>query len=318
MAALLPEKINLTPVPFFSGKRRRLFPWLPAILCALAGALLMPKDDLFPYRFKSGRIWSYPDYSAPFDISLLPDDSVYNGAVKLPVMPFYVINPEIAPQQKRILADLIKEQVKLSSQDAQYEDLISNPGAYKNYGLSLLDYLYKRGIVQARPENADFVMLVGPLARSIPVDSLLLVDDAVGIIIDSLPFSPLRQPELLLPVLEKALVPNAFYSDSLTLSNQGQAQNPGIKPINYRRGELIVKNNEEVSPPIAQVLKEIANHYDRSTDWKVLSGYILYSLLAYLSLIGWVFYFKKRVYANQNKMLAMLVTILGIQFLIAV
>jgi hypothetical protein len=318
MAVLLPEKTNCTPVPFFSGKRRGLFPLLPALLCALAGALLMPKTNLFPYSFKSGRIWTYPDFFAPFDVTLMPNDSVPDAVSKLPVTPFYVINPEIARQQKGIVADLIKEQVKISSQDAQYEDLVSNPGAYKNYAVRLLDYLYKRGIVQARPENSDFVVLVGQSSRPIPVDSLLLVDDAVGIITDSLPFSPLRQPELLLPILEKVLVPNAFFSDSLTAADRGHVQNPEIKQISYKKGDLVIRYNEEVTPAVAQVLTETAIRYDKCSNWKILSGYLLYSLLAYLSLLGWIYYFKSQVYGDQNKMLLMLVTILGIQFLIAV
>ncbi len=318
MADLVPEKTNITPVPFFSGKRNAWFPWLPAILCALAGALLMPKDDPFPYKFKTGRLWHYPDFYAPFDIAVMPDGNSGSDTVKKQVTPFYVIDPEIARQQKLKLAELIQDQVKISGQDSQYEDLVGNPGAYKNYGTRLLDYIYERGVVQLRPDNVDFVVLVAPTARPIPVDSLLLIDDAVGIVTDSLPFSPLRQPELLLPILEKVLVPNAFYSDSLTANDQGHAQNPDIQQISFARGELILKNNATITANDTRVLTEISARYERTSNWKILSGYLIFSIVGYLSLMGWLLHFKKRVFIDRNKVLTILVTVLGIQLLIAV
>lgn len=316
---LLPEKTNQTPVPFNSDKIRTGPLWLLFILCAIAAALLLPKDDPFPYTFKPGRLWQYSDYHAPFDL-ILPEsvsDSDTNDRMQH-ALPFYVINPETGPSQKKMLNELITEQVKISSQDAQYEDLVRNTGAYRKYGQRLLDAIYKKGIVENRPVNVKTAVLVTQTSRTVPVDSLLLVDDAVGIVTDSLPFSSLRQPELLLPLIEKVLVPNAFYSDSLTIAGAKSGDVKSGSQKDYKKGDLIIRENEEVTPEKFAALTLISNQLDRSPGLMVYSGYFLYSLLAFFSLLGWLYNFKKSVYNNKNKMLILLVALLFVQMLIGV
>ena len=155
-------------------------------------------------------------------------------------------------------------------------------------------------------------------SRTVPVDSLLLVDDAVGIVTDSLPFSSLRQPELLLPLLEKVLIPNAFYSDSLTISGaKSGGEKSGLQKV-FKKGELIIRENEEVTPENFAALTFISNHFDRTPGFMVYSGYLLYSLLAFVSLLGWLYNFKKSVYNDKNKMLILLVALLFVQMLIGV
>lgn len=316
---MLPEKTNQTPVPFNSGNLRTGPPWLLFIICALASALLLPKEDPFPYTFKLGRLWQYSDYYAPFDFDLPAtandEDTISNLQ---DAQPYFVIKPETGAEQKKILNDLITEQVKISSQDAQYEDLVKNTGAYRKYGQRLLDALYKKGIVENRPVNVKTAILVNQAARIVPVDSLLLVDDAVGIVTDSLPFSSLRQPELLLPLLEKVLIPNAFYSDSLTVATAKSNGGKSGSRKKFKKSDLVIGENEEVTPEKFAALNFISSHYNRSPGLMVYSGYFLFSLIAFFSLLGWLYNFKKSVYNDKNKMLIMLVALLFVQMLIGV
>jgi cyclic-di-AMP phosphodiesterase PgpH len=308
------------PPEIFSTQNWLVSPILLAVLAAAAAAFLMPQQSAFPYSFEKGQTWPHKTLKAPFDFEVLrPESEVRDELARIENEHgrYYLLDPDVARAQKRRFSQMLDEQVRISRNDAQYADLIANSGAYLTYGQSLLDQLYGRGVLA---EADDFladdpaaqVWLVGTgTEKRVPLASLLTPKSALGFLTDSLPFSPLRQPEFLLPLLEKTVAPNIRYSDSLTLAAKRRKIAEVVSTgITVRRGEKIVERDQIVTPEIAQKLHSLAQRFDEPKGWPVVLGYFL---MAFLTL-GTGFFFLKiarpQLWENRAQLLFLPATVL--------
>ncbi|MFN4257272.1 MAG: hypothetical protein ACK4Q5_19910 [Saprospiraceae bacterium] len=266
--------------------------WSPAVLAVLvaaAAAFAMPRQSAFPYSFEKGQTWPHKTLKAPFDFEVLrPESEVRDELARVENEHgrYYLLDPDVARAQKRRFSQLLDEQVRISRNDAQYADLIANSGAYLTYGQSLLDQLYGRGVLAEADDFLDDdpaaqVWLAGTgTEKRVPLASLLTPKTALGFLTDSLPFSPLRQPEFLLPMLEKTVAPNIRYSDSLTLAAKRRKIAEVVSTgITVRRGEKIVERDQIITPEIAQKLHSLGQRFDEPKGWPVVLGYFLMALL---------------------------------------
>ncbi|MCY7328017.1 MAG: hypothetical protein LH618_05685, partial [Saprospiraceae bacterium] len=223
------NKLALRFVPFPLGFAKNLPApaWLLALPFAILAALGMPRQSAFPYSFQVGQPWNYRALKAPFDFEVLyPEEQVRPAVeqVNADHGPYFLLNTDVARQQKRQFARLLDDQVSIGRHDAQYDELRANAGIYLNFGQQMLDLLYTQGIVDPNEEafqaTPGFIfVVVGNTERRVPVRSLRTVASAMNFLTDTLPYAPLRQPELVLPMLEKVLIPNLRFSDSLTAAN---------------------------------------------------------------------------------------------------
>ena len=277
--------------------------WLTGILTALLAAFLLPRNDPFPYSFKTGHYWNYPDLHAPFDLqATVRRDSISD---RLPIQ-YFTENAEIAFQQKQLLHQLIEAQAKISRNDAQYEDLIAHTGSYQAAGSALLDEIFRRGIVLQQPDTSAILWLHNGdrAVRMIP-DSLVLFSDAPRTAGDLLMAgSAVRQPELLAPLVEKALKPNIFFSDSLTrLFLGGRLPTDIPDAVSVRRGQLIVQRSEQITPEKAALLDTLADTLRAAPHWRADWGYLLFSMLGIFSLSGWLKYYRPEAFLHRRKLL---------------
>lgn len=295
----------MLPIP----RSPQWFPWMAGLVCALIASFLLPRHDPFPYAVKSGHFWKYQDLRAPFDFEAARPAG--EGAVAPVGDVYYQLDPAVGRAQKLRLTELINTQVKISKQDAQYEDLVVNSRAYSAYGQALLDAIYKRGIIKERPDGTHFVLLnTGNTTLKVPSDSLLLVRDALEVVTDSLPFSTLRQPELLLPLIEKVLSPNIFYSDSLTsLHLGGRLAGQAGTGIAVKAGELIIRKGEQITPEKAAVLHALSALLQDTNTWKVDAGYLIFCILGMFSLLGWLRFYRPAAFYNKDRLLLALVLV---------
>lgn len=303
------------PADDSSAAARRIWPPLGmALAAAVLAALIMPRQSPFPYRFEAGHPWNYAVLKAPFDYEVLyPEEEIREQMKQINAehAPYYRLDPEVARLQKRLLADFINERSRVSQHDARYEDLVKNPSRYRSYGQQLLDKLYEQGI--AGPELAALAK-VDPGARiylvqagkesRIRASDVPSLDAARQFLIDTLPYSPLRQPELLLPILEKNLAPNVFYSDSLTqLMRRKKIAAVASTGITVRRGETIVKKGELISEEIYRKLDSLNRRYEVPKGFIVVAGY---ALLAFIGFALFFFWLKSRHAAIWNNREALL------------
>lgn len=248
-------------------ERRHL---LLVLACSVVFAVLMPREDLFPYHFQEGQPWSYKTLHAPFDYEVLyPEEAVKEQITRVHAehAPYFHLNTDIGRQQKKRFARLVDDQVKISRHDTQFEDLVRNPAAYIAFGQQMLDIIYEQGVAdpseKAFRDTPGYVFLIaGNTEKKVPIQEVGTLNSARDFLTDTLPFSSLRQPELILPLLEKSLAVNVQFSDSLTLVYQRRklAAVTGTGLV-VHQGEEIVHPGEIITTEAAQKLSSLERRY---------------------------------------------------------
>lgn len=268
--------------------------WLLVGLCAVIFAILMPREEAFPYRFQQGQPWSYRSLHAPFDFEVMyPEEQVRNELARVNAehAPYFRLDPEVSRLQKNRFEQLVAEQVKISRHDTQFDDLVRNQATYTAFGEQLLDLIYSQGIAdpteEAFKDTPGFIYLMsGNTEKKVRVQEVGTINRARDFLTDTLPFSPLRQPEIILPLLEKSLVINVQYSDSLTIIHKRRklaaVMGTGIM---VHKGELIVQPGEIVSAEAAQKLHSLEGRYQSEQGPFVIPGMGLLALLVFAALL---------------------------------
>ncbi|TNE52411.1 MAG: hypothetical protein EP344_15810 [Bacteroidetes bacterium] len=273
----------LSPLPF-------------ALVAAVLTALVMPHPDPFPYHFEYGYPWNYQTLYAPFDFEVLyPEKQVKPqiDSIRASHAPYYILDPEVARRQKVQLHAFIQERLRVSRHDVQYEDLIHAPGKYEQFGQQILAVLYERGIagqrlaqLQAEDPGARLYLVRNNSERLIQAAAVATPESAWEFLIDTLPYSPVRQPEILLPVLEQLIEPNVFYNDSLTeAAIRKKIASVVSTGITVRKGETIIQKGELITDEDYRKLDSLSKRLEPPKGVWVYTGYIL------LAVLGFGFYF---------------------------
>lgn len=122
----------------------------------------------------------------------------------------------LVKNQKRSFAENFDKQLALVKESGQFEDVIKQPDRYRDYAEGLLDRLFKRGIIlletQHQEKGEDYVINIikGNTSYQQTIENIYTVQTATNMLSDSLPYSPLKEPDFLFPLLETAIVPNLF------------------------------------------------------------------------------------------------------------
>ncbi len=256
----------------------------------------MPRQSAFPYSFQAGQPWNYHTLKAPFDFEVLyPEDQVRPAVDRINAEhgPYFLLDNEVTRQQKQRFVQLLEDQIRISGHDAQYDDLRANAGTYLSFGQQMLDLLFARGIAdpnepafQATPGHVFVV--AGNNERRVFVRDLLTVNSARDYLTDTLPYAPLRQPELVLPMLEKVIVPNLRASDSMTTASLRRKMAAAMSTgVSVQRGETIIQRNELITPDIHLKLLSLARRYETPQGWEIVLGYGLLAALIFSVFCFW-------------------------------
>jgi hypothetical protein len=122
---------------------------------------------------------------------------------------------------------------------------------------------------------------------------------------------------LLLPLIEKVLTPNIFYSDSLTsLHLGGRLAGQAGTGIAVKAGELIIRKGEQITPEKAAVLHALSALLQDTNTWKVDAGYLIFCILGMFSLLGWLRFYRPAAFYNKDRLLLALVIVPTVLLLI--
>jgi hypothetical protein len=288
----LREEVGLDDQPVAIYTWRQL---LLAVAMALVAAFLLPQPSPFPYKYEIGQPWGYRDLKAPFDFDVLRPDSEIEEAlekIKDDRRLYLQVDPEVVRVQKRGFTELLDEQLRISKNDVRYADLQRNAASYRSFGQNLLDYLYERGIyneqedIFGRHSRSSEVFLISDKdEKQTQLSELFSIAAAKEFLTDTLPYSPLREPEVLLPMLEKMITANVRFSDSLTQAYQQQKIAALVSTgIAVQKGELIVREDELISSDTYQKLESLAGRYSVPPAWQVILGYFIIALIGFVAL----------------------------------
>ena len=129
--------------------------------------------------------------------------------------PYYEWNDQLLNQKKATFQKSFTDHLDEIAGDNQFPDVKRNRQVYIQYGESFLDNIYKQGIISLAPEHANkdknFVIniLNGSYTHPQTLETLLTVEKAVSKLGDELPYSKLKEPEFLLPILEQLIQPKS-------------------------------------------------------------------------------------------------------------
>jgi len=285
-------------------------------------SFLAPKNAQFKYHFEKGQIWRYDDLVAPFDFAIQKskeDMAVDIQALETSFSPYYLILPGVAKDKKRRFSEEFAEQLNMTRNDRTFRDVLQTPNVYADYGSRMLDRIYERGIIQIAPEHQDkgkeFVVNIvrGNTTQQETVENILTVQTAKELLSDTLPYSRLKEPEFLYPLLENALAPNLLYSDTLTakFKNALIAQLPTHRGM-VREGEMIAGEGSTVTEEIYQKLVSFQAQYEASVAgaaayWWILTGYFLMAALVIGLFAAYLRLYAPEVHAQTNKLIFVMI-----------
>ncbi len=275
-----------SPKPTTSASYR-IIRLILGVFAVLLISLLYPNNLTFPFQFERGQTWRYADLKAPYEIPVLKTEKDLiqdRREVEATQHPVYRADDEVRRQAK---ADFLEAfRIELDSARARKEnrDLLSQPEQHRRYGIEVLDKMYDRGIIQTREEElmdglATVITVVdGNRVQERTLGQVFTPSGANRWLEDSLFYTNLKAPEVLLPLLEKNLNYNLFYNDSLTNRLRQQALST-ISPYDdlLKVRQLIIAQGELVTDEAYQQLISYRKLYNenlsgQATFWSVFVG----------------------------------------------
>lgn len=295
-----------------------LIRWGLGILAVVLISLLYPNNLKFPYAFERGQTWRYPSLRAPKDIPIRKANEQLEAdrqAVLNDLSPVYRIDPNVARDAKAAYLDDFNRQLDSAEVQNIFPGVRANPEAHRLYGLRVLDKIFDNGIIEPTQElPADGVISIanGNSFRPTTVANLYTLADAQRWLTDSLPYSNLRAPDFILPLLDDRLQPNLTYSDSLTRHLREQSLSL-VSPFAglVKKGSLIIAEGSVITDDIYQQLVSFREQYDEDLgrgsafSW-VLLGYGLLTSLVILLLFLYLRYFFPMVYRRLPRLIFVL------------
>lgn len=296
-----------------SNSAKRLLNILKYLLVVLVVAFistLFPNTVRFKYHFERGRTWNYNDLVASFDFSVQKNDLEAQNDLdqqEEAFSPYYVLNFEVGEQQIQRFTKAFEVQVEAAELDNQYQDVLKSPEKYKLYGQKFLARIYQQGIISwAKPnqaESSDFVIQVirGNTTAQEVAENILTVAAVKNLLIDSLPYSNLKEAEFIYPILEQHIVPNIFYSSERT----EQFKADYLSTVTTTKdlvsaGELIVAAGATITDEVYDQLisYKVAYEQEVSKERSKIGIFIGYFLM--ISLIMGVFLLYLQRYAHEH------------------
>ncbi len=288
---------------------------------------LFPNNARFKYQFEQGGTWKYEDLTAPFDfpIKKLEEELEADKASRENnVTPVYEQATDVARTQKDLFEKAFKAQWEVEKERDQFKEAIQQPNRYLKFSWQLLDRIYNRGVILLEPmhmnKKKDFVVNVlrGDELRPQTLGNLLTLVEAKTLLSDSLPYSPLKEPEFLLPLLEKSITYNLQYNAERTA--QFEQIIPETKGI-VKKGDLLVTASGIITDEIYEKLMSFKMAYEQEITKQrsplgIFLGYFLLTSLVIGVFVLYIQRFAKDQFQYFNQFLFMLMWLVVYSYLV--
>lgn len=310
-----------------------VFRYVLLLAIVIVISFLFPNNLKFKYDFQEGEAWRYEDLIAPFDYAIRKTEAeIKNEREELEkdFSPYYEVQVNLIKNQKRDFEQNFNRQLDLVKETGQFEDVVQNPQKYLNYGYGLLDRMFDRGIIQLngshKDKGKDFVINIikGNTSYQQTIENIYSVATANNLLSDSLPFSPLGQPDFLFPLLEMSIAPNLYYNDTLTQKfKQELLSSVSTSRGMVRKGELIIPKGGYVAKDVYPKLVSFKYEFEKEVSSKkkyvwVLAGYFLLTTLIVLVFFLYLKYYAKSIYAQFHHLFFILMWLVLFSYLVYV
>jgi cyclic-di-AMP phosphodiesterase PgpH len=292
---------------------------------------LFPRQPGFDYEYQQARPWLYDDLIAPFSFAILKSHNQLadeRKAIEESFTPFFSLTPGVG----NIILDDFE-----SSFEAAWEEKYgeSNDRALKqrskDLGLRILSDLYNTGIIfleeELRNESNDFriMLLEDNIARSKTLDHFFTIQDAFIFAITELDEASVEvDVQLLQSLLESSLRHNVFYNEELTARTlRAELDEIPVTRGMVQQGEKIVSKGELITPSTFQILESFKLEYQRQVGNSAMQpilylGQFLLVSISMIVLLLFLNFFRKDVYADNRRLLLILMSVLLMVFLTSI
>lgn len=284
---------------------------------------LFPREGKFKYEFQRGKPWQHEDLIAPFDFAILKQQSELQNERRIALSESYLYfrlaHEKIDFAKSDFLSRLDRETTNPLT--TQQKELVIK------IGFTLLDSLYKRGIIEMIPElekkPADFKIAVldNNVAKIVPVNSLFTISKANEFLLLNLPDFQDVDSKLLLPLLQANIELNILFDQELTITQREQMlANISITRGMVQKGERVIAKGELVNETKFQQLESLRKEFESKSgsgyNFKmILLGRLILISMALLVFGLFVYTFRHDIYIeNRNIVLLLLVITIMVSF----
>ncbi|MCQ2153280.1 MAG: HDIG domain-containing protein [Bacteroidales bacterium] len=278
---------------------------LPLVLMAAVLFVAMPRGKKFSYDYKKGTSWKYDDLVAAFDFPLLKtreqmqEQSASSGSEAIP---FYVFSDKTASE----VVDAV-----MNLDMGRYNSLKPVIG-------TAIRSVYSHGVLPDAGMGNDVSEVYikrEKKASLFPVAEIFSLQGAGNAILaDVAPSIPAVNADSLLEAygIYALIIPNLVFDSQTTELVHYEQSNVKSPTLGYvSAGTLIVSKGEIITSDIAQMLDSYKSEYNatmgsRGSEAKVRVGNMLLAILLVGILFLVIFFTGKKILANQNQYLFVL------------
>jgi len=289
---------------------------------------LFPRHAGFQYEFQQARPWMYEDLLAPFDFAILKTEKELEEERKDLLDDFsyyFTIDYTVYDEKLADLCDNFENSWKRKYGNDQRYDKKKKHNSQIIF--DILDHLYyEKGIIflddtlAKKGPDYEINLREGQVAETHQLSDFYTITQAYDYINSELERiaaeDDLADIDIIKPLLEDVLTHNVFYDEDLNnkaLKEKLATISPSRGMI--QQGEKIISKGELVTADKYQVLKSFKEEYnsqigDLSLNYIIYIGQFVLVSLSIIVLSLFLKTFRKDVYANNRKIILILVSIL--------
>jgi cyclic-di-AMP phosphodiesterase PgpH len=309
--------------PIYTGKRDLLLKISLFVITVILLVIILPKEGRFRYEFTKGKPWLHDDLYAPFDFAIIKYDNELKAEqdeVLSELKPFFSLDTSVYLNQKLSFQDELDKRwaEKYGSVNANH----SQKENFKNMGMSILDSLFKEGIIQLDPsvenKTGDFVIFIleKNRAKEVPLSKVYTLQQASQYIVNRLnSISGPPDKDFLVNILTNHISHNLFFEANKTNAEKTSALS-NISPFRgmVQRGELIISRGARVNDENFRVLTSLKNNFEeqlstRKSFWAIAGGQIILTSISILVLAMFLYFYRKDILADNKRTFLILLLI---------
>lgn len=311
------------------------------LLATILIVWMFPNKASFKFEFQKGKPWMHENLIAPYDFPVMKtfeQIASEQEQIRNNLQPTFVVDGSVYEikaeefinnfEQKWAVDKEVKKDLRFTFLNLnKKKKRRSKKEKLAFYGLSVLEQLYAKGIVQLtdniETQDDDFEILVmrNNIGETVSLGELYTIETAFKKAYD---LSNLQEEEssFLAPLILQSLKQNVFYDDEATnkmLESELKAISKGLGKV--QRGEVIISKGELVTEANVQKIEsyrlryEGENWQENSEKWLTL-GQILLVLVAFSILYLFLKQFRVEVF-NDNKKVTFILTLITLMVCMA-
>ncbi len=292
---------------------------------------LFPRQPGFEYEYQLARPWMYDDMIAPFNFAVLKTNAeIQQEREQLmeAFLPFFSRRPQVKQSMIASFEESFEEAWEEKHPDDPQSHLKQRS---RELGIAILTHLYDAGIVfldeefRNKPANLPLRVVEDNIARTTVLGAMYNIREAYLYIISMLDDNrDTVDIELLQPLLENSLSHNVFFNQELTERTiEAELDNIPLTRGMVQEGEKIVSKGELVTAETYQILESFKAEHQRQLGDAALqtilyAGQFLLVSISMIVLLLLLYFFRKDVFADNRKILLILLSVLLMVFLTSI